>query len=134
MKKTWTLLAAAAALGCGGPAAQVGGTYTGSSDVFITSGERQSGSEFLTITQSGNKISFVVAGCSVVGYASGATSFALDPFKCTKFIGSQSFALDITEGTLTGNASSVNMNAKGKAKNGTREDPVTFTFSGSKQN
>lgn len=132
MKKSWILLAAAAALACGGPAAQVGGTYTGSSDIFISTGDRQSGSEFVNIVQSGNKISYTVAGCSVVGWASGSTTFALDGFKCTRFINNTSWELNITEGTLTGNASSVNMNAKGRAKSGTRDEPVTFSFSGSK--
>ena len=127
------MLLCLAAMGCGGPPAEVAGQYQGSSSVFITTGENQSASEFVQINQNGSEISFTLAGCPVKAYADSSSSFAVDGFTCTKFLTTKSWTIDITEGKVSGNAASINMNMKGRAKSGSLDEAVTFTFSGSKR-
>lgn len=87
----------------------------------------------MTIIQNGSELSFTVSGCAVKAYANSSTTFAVDPFKCTKTLTTSSWELNVNEGTVSGNAASINMNMKGRAKNGSRDEPLTFTFSGSKR-
>lgn len=122
-------------LGCGGTPAQVGGQYEGGHSVSVPgASENLSGaSTIITVTQNGSEIIIPISGCTIKAYANSSTSFAVDPFKCTMFLQTKSWELNASEGTVTGNAASLSLNAKGRAKSGSLDEAFTFTFNGSKR-
>lgn len=121
-------------VGCGGPPAQVAGTYSGQTQILVANnaGENQNLSEFVTVTQSGGELSFNVGSCPVKAYSDSSNSFYVDPFKCTRALRTQTWTLDVTEGSITANSQSFNMQAKGRATSGTINEVLTFSFSGTK--
>jgi hypothetical protein len=133
VKRSSLVLLLLLAVGCGPPPAAVAGTYAGSSAISVATGESGGGAEFVTIVQNGSELSFTVAGCPLKAFASSATTFAVDGFKCTVTLTGASWALDVTEGTVSANADSIILNAKGRAKSGTRDEQLTFGFNGSKR-
>lgn len=137
MKTKWMLLAVLAVVstGCGADPADVAGQYQGSQSVSIPgASENLSGaSTFVTVTQNGGEIILPISGCTIKAYANSSSTFAVDPFKCTMLVQTKTWELNVTEGTVTGNASSLNLNSKGRAKSGSLDEAMTFTFSGSKR-
>lgn len=135
MKRYGVLVAAALLWGCGANPAQVAGQYEGSNSVSIPgASENLSGaSTIVTVTQNGGEIIIPISGCTVKAYANSSSTFAVDPFKCTLFVQTKTWELNVTEGTVTGNAATLSLNAKGRARSGSLDEAMTFTFSGSKR-
>lgn len=116
---------------CGPPPAQVAGAYTGQANLFITGTTGENGSMGLNISQTGGDIAFTLSMCPVKASADSATSFKVSDFKCSKFLGSQTWEMTGT-GKLTANVNSVNLTITGQAKEGAISTAFTWTYSGSR--
>lgn len=134
MRRALFVIGALLCAACGGPAAQVAGTYNGQSSILITNntGENQSASEQITVTQSGGELTFNVAACPIKAYSDSSNSFHVASFKCTKYLNTSTWTLDVSEGTVTANSNTFSMTTKGTATAGSQSGALTFTFSGTK--
>ncbi|MHB8878831.1 MAG: hypothetical protein ACYC8T_34455 [Myxococcaceae bacterium] len=127
----WLALAALAALRCGPPPAQVAGNYTGQESLVLGGTSAASGSQVVNVTQSGGELSFSLSQCAVKAFADSANSFRVGDFKCTRYLGSQSWILEGT-GKVSANTNSINVAINGTGKSGALDSPFTWSFLGSR--
>lgn len=134
IRAVWILAVATVALtGCGGPPADVAGSWAGAYNLLITGTAGVSGQEGIVVSQKGGDIQFLLAGCQVRASASGETQFNVHDFRCTQQAGDKMWTLeDDGGGRITTTPTTFSLNVKGDAIAGSESAPFTLTFSGTR--
>lgn len=133
MSTRFTFAAVALLFACGPEPMDVSGPWQGSHNLIITGSETAAGTEGISVTQTGGDINFYLAGCDVRAAQSGASTFDIYGFECTRLVNQKTWTLfGDGRSRISAGGSTFNMSISGDAQSGSEQAPFTWTFNGTR--